>query len=209
MTYKGSESLMSGAEKLNEKIISQATERAEKVLSEAKSRAEEIVNGAEKQADVRSKKILEQAQVEAGERRNRARTIAELDARKAILGAKEELIEDTFRQALARLQNQKPEEAQKIIQPMLLSAVQTGREEIIVSDRDRELFTPEFLAALNKALEKQGKEGKLILSEQTREIMGGFILRSGEVEINSSFDTILRMQRDHLEPAVAAALFGN
>lgn len=200
---------MSGAEKLNEKIISQATERAEKVLSEAKSRAEEIVNGAEKQADVRSKKILEQAQVEAGERRNRARTIAELDARKASLGAKEELIEDTFRQALARLQNQKPEEAQKIIQPMLLSTVQTGREEIIVSDRDRELFTPEFLAALNKALEKQGKEGKLILSEQTREIMGGFILRSGKVEINSSFDSILRMQRDHLEPAVAAALFGN
>lgn len=200
---------MSGAEKLKEKIISEATEKAEKVLSDARSRAAEIVTGAEKQADVRSKKILEQAQVEAGERRNRARTIAELDARKAVLGAKEELIEDTFLQALSRLQNMKPEESRKIIQPMLLFAAQTGREEIIVSARDRELYTPEFLAALNDALEKQGKQGKLTLSVQAREILGGFILRSGEVEVNSSFDSILRMQRDQLEPDVAAALFGN
>lgn len=199
---------MSGADKLKEKIISEAAGQAEKVLAEAKKRAEEIVAGAQKQADVRKKLILEQAQLQAEERRRRARTIAELDARKALLGAKEELIEDTFRQALARLGALQSAELRDVLRPMLLAAAQSGKEEIIVSAGGRELFTPEFIAAVNKALEEQGKQGGLILSDETREIQSGFILRSGEVEINNSFESILRMQRDQLEPEVAAALFG-
>jgi V/A-type H+-transporting ATPase subunit E len=199
---------MSGADKLKEKIISEAAGQAEKVLTEAKQRAEEIVAGAQKQADVRKKFILEQAQLQAEERRRRARTIAELDARKALLGAKEELIEDTFRQALARLTALQTADSREILLPMLLAAAQSGREEIVVSAKGRELFAPEFIAAVNKALEEQGKQGGLIMSAETREIQGGFILRSGEVEINNSFESILRMQRDQLEPEVAAALFG-
>ncbi|MBT9173324.1 MAG: V-type proton ATPase subunit E [Syntrophomonadaceae bacterium] len=199
---------MSGADKLKEKIISEAAGQAEKVLAEAKRRAEEVVAGAQKQADVRKKFILEQAQLQAEERRRRTRTIAELDARKALLGAKEELIEDTFRQALARLAALQTADSREILMPMLLAAAQSGREEIIVSAKGRELFTSEFIAAVNKALEEQGKQGGLILSAETREIQSGFILRSGEVEINNSFESILRMQRDQLEPEVAAALFG-
>jgi len=199
---------MSGAQKLKEKIICEATERAEKVLAEAGLRAEEIVAAARKQAEAKSRDILEQARLQAEERRRRVRTIAELDARKAILGAKEKQIEDTFRQALARLQALPPANAREMLLPMLLAAAQSGREEIMVSARDRELFSPEFMAAVNAALEKQGRQGRLTLSAAAREMQGGFVLRSGEVEVNSSFDSILRMQRDQLEPEVAAALFG-
>jgi V/A-type H+-transporting ATPase subunit E len=199
---------MSGAEKLKEKIISEAAGWADRELAEAGLRAGEIVAAARKQADDKNKSILEQALVQAGERRRRAATIAELDARKEILRAKEELIEDTFRQALERLRLLKGAAAREVLMPMLLAAVKSGREEIIVSAGDRELFTPEFVAAVNKALAERGSQGGLILSGETREMRGGFILRSGEVEINSSFDTILRMQRDQLEPEVAAALFG-
>lgn len=198
---------MSGAEKLKEKIITEANEQADQVLNEARRRAEQTMARGEQEAASRKKALLEQARAQAEERRRRALTIAELDARKKILTAKEELIEDTFKQALTRLQSMEPGAYQEIIFPMLLHAVQSGKEEIIVSSQDRKRFTSEFLASVNQALSRQGKEGKLTLSKESRKIQGGFILRAGEVEINSSFDSILRMQRDQLEPEVAAVLF--
>jgi len=199
---------MSGANKLKEKILAEANSQAEQTLEEARARAAQIAAKGEQDAEARKKSVLEQARVQADERRRRAQTIAGLDARKAVLAAKEELIEETFRQAVSRLQNMDSKAYEDMIFSMLLTAVQTGNEQVIVSARDKERFTPEFLDRVNRELAKQGKQGNLALAAETREIQGGFILRAGDVEINSSFDSILRMQRDRLEPEVAAILFG-
>lgn len=199
---------MSGAEKLKEKILSEAASQSDRILEEARQRAQQVLARGEQEAAARKQALLEQARLQAEERRRRARTIAGLDARKATLAAKEEIIEDTFSQALARLQGLDQKAYEELIYPMLLAAVQTGTEEIIVSPRDRGRFTAGLLDRVNQALVQQGKQGKLTLSAETREMQGGFILRAGEVEINSSFDSILRMQRDQLEPEVAAILFG-
>ncbi|MCL5981466.1 MAG: V-type ATP synthase subunit E family protein [Firmicutes bacterium] len=199
---------MSGAEKLKEKIVSEASKLAEQVVAEAKLRAEEIVAGARMQAEEKHQRILRQAHLQAEENRRRIRTIAELDARKEVLAAKVRTIENVFQQALTRLQALETAEFRAFILMMLVAAAEKGNEEIIVSARDRVRFTADLLADVNEALEKQGKQGKLVLSAQVREIQGGVILRSGEVEIDCSFDSILRMQRDQLEPEVAAVLFG-
>ena len=34
------------------------------------------------------------------------------------------------------------------------------------------------------------------ISEETRNISGGFILKSGDIEVNNSFESIIRMYRD-------------
>jgi len=198
---------MSGAEKLKEKIIIEANEQAEHVLNEARRRAEGIVSKAEEEAAARKKLLLEKARAQAEERRRRILTIAELEARKKLLAAKEELIEDTFKQALERLQGMETASYQELILPLLFDAAESGREKIIVSSQDRRHFTAEFLARANEALRQKGKAGELSLADESREMKGGFILREGEVEINCSFDSILRMQRDQLEPEVAALLF--
>lgn len=199
---------MSGSDKLKKKIIYEATEQAERVMDEARSRAAEIVREGEKKAAGRKEEILKAANAQAEERRRRALTIAGLDARKKILGAKEQLIEDTFAQALSRLSKMDKSACQEMVLPLLLEAAQRGTEEIIVSPRHREYFDASFMQKVNRALAEQGKEGRLFLSEETRRMEGGFILRSGELEVNNSFDSILRMQRDQLEPDVAAVLFG-
>jgi V/A-type H+/Na+-transporting ATPase subunit E len=198
---------MSGADKLKEKILAEAQSYADGVLGEAGKRAEQAVAKGEQETAARKKALLEQFSRQAEERRRRAVTIAQLDARKAILSAKEEMIEDTFTQALGRLQNLDDSSYREIVSPMLLAAAQSGREEIMVSARDRARYTPDFIAEVNKALAQQGKEGKLTLSAEAREMQGGFVLRAGDIEINASFDSILRMQRDQLEPEVAAVLF--
>jgi V/A-type H+/Na+-transporting ATPase subunit E len=198
---------MSGADKLKEKILAEAGGQAEEMLSEARQKAADILAKGEANAAAKKATVLEQARAKADEQRRRAQTIAELDARKAILAAKESMIEDTFKQALSRLSAYDTNQYMELIFPMLLAASQTGTEELIVSPKDRERFTPEFMARANQALSQAGKQGNLVLSGETRDIQGGFILRAGDVEINNSFDSILRSERDQLEPEVASILF--
>ena len=50
--------------------------------------------------------------------------------------------------------------------------------------------------------------GLLTLSEETRPIRGGFILVDGPVEVNCSFESMLRLQREKLEKPAADLLFG-
>ncbi len=198
---------MSGAEKLKEKIIAEAEAQAQRVLQEARQRAAAIVARGEKEGAARRDSLIAQAREQAEEKKRRALTIAELEARKQILAAKEELIEDTFNQALARLQSLERREYQELLFPMILAAAQHGDEEIIVSPGRQDCFDGPFLDRLNEALRRQGKKGQLTLAAETRPLQGGFVLRAGEVEINNSFDSLLRMQRDLLEPAVAEMLF--
>ncbi|HHX75478.1 MAG TPA: hypothetical protein GX699_11300 [Firmicutes bacterium] len=198
---------MSGAEKLTEKILGEAQSFAEQVMSGARQQAEAILTKARQEAENRRNQLLTEARQQAEEKKRRARTIAELEARKALLAAKKELIEDTFTRALERLQHMEPAEYEKVITSMLLAAAETGTEEIIVAAADRDRFTDSFLQRVNNELVKQGKQGKLTLAAETRDIQGGFILRTSDAEINSSFPALLRMQREQLEPDVAAILF--
>ena len=47
----------------------------------------------------------------------------------------------------------------------------------------------------------------LTLSEETRDLKGGFIMVDGDVEINCAFETLVRLQREQMEKKVADALF--
>lgn len=198
---------MSGANKLKEKILAESGSQAADVLAEARQKAAEILAKGEGEAVAKKASVLEAARFNAGERRRRIQAIAELDARKAVLAAKGSMIEDVFKQALSRLAALEQKKYEEILFPMLLAASQTGTEEVLASQSERGRFTPEFVARANQALAQQGKKGNLLLSAETREMQGGFILRTGDVEINNSFDSILGMQRDRLEPEVAAILF--
>ena len=198
---------MSGAEKLKEKIIAEAEAQAKRLLEEARQRADTIVAHGEREAAAKKDTLLAQARIQAEERKQRALTIAGLDARKQILAAKEALIEDTFNQALSRLQELDREKYRELIFPMILAAAQRGDEELIVSPDQRDYFDTSFLEKINEALRRQGKKGEIALAGETRPLKGGFVLRAGEVEFNNSFDSLLRMRRDLLEPAVAGMLF--
>ena len=198
---------MSGANKLKEKILAEAGSQAEETLEEARQKAAAILAKREEEAQAKKKSVLEQARKLADERRRRAQTIAELDARKAILAAKEDLIEDTFTQAVSRLRALDQKQYEELLFSMLVAASQTGTEEVLVAAEDKARFTPELIARVNEALQSQGKPGKLILSSDTHQMQGGFVLRAGDMEINNSFNSILRMQRDQLVPEVAAVLF--
>ncbi len=61
--------------------------------------------------------------------------MAQLDARKEVLAAKQELINDAFNQALDMLFNLDSAAYLEILRRMLLSSIKTGEEVIILSPR--------------------------------------------------------------------------
>ena len=56
-------------------------------------------------------------------------------------------------------------------------------------------------------LAKAGKEAHLTLSQQSRDFRGGVVLADGDVEVNCTFETLVRLARGSVSGEVAKVLF--
>jgi len=195
-------------EDILKKIKSEAEEEAEKILSEARARAEEILSNARREAERLKEELIAEARREAEEHKSRLISMASLDIRKELLQERQNLIDLAFQKALQRLTEMGDDEYRELIERMLLSTVETGEEEIILNERDKARITQGFIQMLNKKLEERGKAGKLTIAEETGDFSGGFILRRGKVEINSTFDALLQAAREEVGVEVSRLLFG-
>lgn len=188
------------------KILAEGQAEAAKITTNAQANADAILADAKAQTEQRRQEILAQAKREANEDEQRQLTVAGLEARKDLLMARQEVIEQAFSDALAELRKMPSADYRQLLKSMLLEAVQTGDEEIVVDQVDRSLFTDAFLTEINQAVVAAGKKGNLRLSAETRHTDGGFILTTGEVDINATFATRLKELREDLEPEVARVL---
>jgi V/A-type H+-transporting ATPase subunit E len=57
------------------------------------------------------------------------------------------------------------------------------------------------------ALANEKLKGSLTLAEETRPMQGGFILSKGNVEVNCTFETLVRLQKAETAGAVLKKLF--
>lgn len=200
--------MVEGAEKIIARILEDARLKASNNIKEAEKQASDIINAAKEEAEKKRTVIIENALKNADEMEKRAISVAELEARKIKLKAKQEIITSVFEKAITALNSLPAETYAKILCNMIISSVAKGNEEVVLSIRDKERLGKEFIDDINRKLAEKGLKGDLRLSEQTANINGGFILKSGEIEINNSFDTLIRMKRNELEPEIIKILFG-
>lgn len=198
---------MTGAEKITARILDEARQQARANVERAEKEAADIIHDAHKEAEVKRSSIIEKAKGEAAEHKKRLISVAELEARKQKLQAKQEMIEEAFAKTLERLNSLSAAKYEGIIADMILDSVSTGNEEVILSSRDRSRLSPEFAAGINKRLAGRGIKGNITISDETRDINGGFILKTGDIEVNNSFEAIIKMQRDELEEKIVKILF--
>jgi len=200
--------MVEGAEKIIARILEDARLKASNNIKEAEKQASDIINAAKEEAEKKRTVIIENALKNADEMEKRAISVAELEARKIKLKAKQEIITSVFEKAITALNSLPAETYAKILCNMIISSVAKGNEEVVLSIRDKERLGKEFIDDINRKLAEKGLKGDLRLSEQTANINGGFILKSGEIEINNSFDTLIRIKRNELEPEIIKILFG-
>ena len=109
--------------------------------------------------------------------------MAQLDARKLELAAKQEMLAKAYDRAMERLTSLPDGEY------VGLWAARSGKQ------------------VVTQANERLG-DGHLTLSVQTRPIRGGLILSDGDVEVNCTFETLVRLLRGEMDRTVVEVLFG-
>nr|WP_326184543.1 V-type ATP synthase subunit E [uncultured Oscillibacter sp.] len=193
---------MNGIEKITQLIESDAQSEIDRVLSEAKEEAAKITARYEEQAAAEAAELTARNEKAAAEREERLVSVAQMEARKVILGVKQEMVEQVYVQALQKLCAMPDKEYVDVLAGLLAQASSSGREEVVLSPADRKRVGK---AAVDKANAASGK--KLVLSEETRPIEGGFILKDKNVEVNCTFETLVRLQKAETAGAVVKKLF--
>ena len=193
---------MNGIERITQRISADAQAEMDRVLGEARAEAEKITAKYQAQAAAEAADLDARDKKAAAEREERLAGTAQMEARKAALAAKQEMVEKAYDLALQKLCSLPEEKYTAVLAELLVRASSTGKEEVIFSEADRRKVGK---AAVEKANQEGGKN--LTLSGETRSIPGGFILRSGSVEVNCAFDTLVRLQKAETAGDVVKKLF--
>ena len=193
---------MNGIEKITQRIASDAQAEVDRILGDARDEAGRIAANYRAQADAEAAELAAKNEKAAAEREERLVSAAQMEARKVQLAAKQEMLEKAYIQALDKLCALPEEQYVAILADLLVKASSNGKEEAVFSPEDRERVGE---AAVAKANELSGKQ--LRLSEETQPIRGGFILKDKNVEVNCTFETLVRLQKAETAGAVAQKLF--
>ena len=219
---------MNGIEKLTAQINADVQAEIDEILAAAKADADAVAADYAQRAEKAAADVIAKGTAAAQQREERLVSMAGMEGRKDRLAAKQGMVGKAFDLALEKLCTLSDDEYVAMLTKLALSAVRSGREQVIFSQKDRNRIGKAVVTAVNSGREQMifsqkdrnriGKavvtavndalpNGSLTLSEQTRPMRGGFILSDGDVEVNCAFETLVRLQRGEISGEVAKALF--
>ena len=193
---------MNGIEKITQRIASDAQAEVDRILGDAREEAARISANYRAQADAEAQELDAKNERAAAEQEERLISAAQMKASRLQLAAKQEMVEKAYIQALDKLCAMPKEQYVDVLAKLLVEAPSNGKEEAVFSKEDREQAGK---AAVEKANQISGKQ--LRLSEESLPIRGGFILKDKNVEVNCTFETLVRLQKAETAGAVAKKLF--
>ena len=227
---------MNGIDKIIGRISGDAQTEIDAILAHAREQAEQIAQRSKAQGESEAADMLERGRQDAQTRGERLAAMAQLECRKANLAAKQALINEAFEAAREKPLALPPEAAVKLLAALAVKAAPHGRGQLIFSPADRARVGKAVVVAANEMLARAsapklpeeltgGPAGALLdrmvtgasalltgsaaltLAEETQPMDGGFVLRDGRVEVNCTFDALIRLQRNELAGQVAKVLF--
>ena len=194
---------MNGIEKITQRIETDTQAEIDRILGDARAEADDITDRYQAQANNEAAELAAKNQKAAAEREERLVSTAQMEARKVGLAAKQEMVEKAYALALEKLCSMPDEKYVQTVADLLVQAAPNGRGAVIFTPAERERIGEAAVRAANEKLHG----GKLTLAEETRPLKGGFILSDGKVEVNCSFDTLVRLQKTETAGEVAKRLF--
>ncbi len=195
-------------EDIVKRIRDDAKAEAKRIKKDAAAESARTKAEAEDEAARVAEAVRARSEAQAVEEERRILSAARLEARNTGLNARRQGLEAVFEEVERRLAGLPDDTYRALITRLLATASETGDEEVILSPEQAERLGPELVAAGNRALADEGRRGELTLSGEVRPMAGGFVLRRGAVEINSSFAALITGAREDLEPEVLKILSG-
>ena len=194
---------MNGIEKITQRIDADTQAQIDEVLNRAREEAAKIAGKYQAQARAEAMELAAKNEKAAAEREERLVSAAQMESRKTALAAKQELVDKAYEKALQALCAMPDKQYTETVAALLAEAAPSGKGTVVFSAETRKRIGK---AAVDLANEKL-KGGKLSLSEETRPIQGGFILLDEKMEVNGTFETLVRLQKAETAGAVAKKLF--
>jgi len=198
---------MNGIEKITERIAAQNDTDIKALMNRAEAQAKAVYEGYAAAADDDYKATVKKGEKDARERVERLGSVAQLEARKLQLAAKQEMLEKAFELAYQKLLSLPEDRYAELLTRLAVGASTTGSEALIFSQTDRSRYGKRVVIAANEQLGKEGRTGNLTLSEESRDFQGGLYVQDGNVETNCTFRALIRLQRQNTAKDVAAVLF--
>lgn len=197
---------MSNLNNITSKIIKDAEEKRDEILNAAKAESDSIISKEVKKAKTLEVELIEKAKIEAKARENRVISNAKLRVRNNELKAKQDIIGKVFEKAVERLNSLSTLEYKEYILKTLNSLDLDGTETLIINKKDEEIINNEFLSDLNKKLISLGKKGEISVLANGN-FSRGFILDRNGIQINNTFESLVKSLRSELELEVTKVLF--
>jgi len=198
---------MNGIERISKRLVADAEAEIAALNAETKQRCDAIRAEYEQKAQEEYQSRMAEGVKAAETRMQRLGSAAEMEAKKAILAFKQEMVAKAFADAAAQLVNLPEEQYVKFLAGQAARAAADGTEELIFNARDARRVGGAVAEAANALLEQRGVKGALTVSGETREISGGVIVRQGNIEVNCAVETLVQLRRSELASQVAEILF--
>lgn len=188
-------------EAIVDKILCDAQRKAESFIDDARVKADDILAESAEQC----KAYLFSSKVETDRMcddiESRSNTVAELDAKKLLLGAKIKIIDAIFARALEKVRTLDNERYKALLVGML--DIAEDGDVITLSAKEKELISK---ADIEKVAKKKGIN--LTLADKVGDFEGGMVLSGKGVDKNLTFDTEIAIIRDEMETSIAKEVFG-
>ena len=199
---------MKGVEKITERILAEANEAANAAKSEAEAKAKEILEEFEGKAKQTYEQMVADGRTEAAAAAERKVRTARLQAKKDILGTKQEFINKAYTIAQESILAMPEAEYVDLLARKACEASVSGEEAVILNEDDKSDLGQKVVDAANALLAAAGKKASLTLSDETAKMIGGLFLKQNDVSVNCSIDSIIGTFREDLDVKVAKVLFG-
>ncbi len=186
--------------KISEKIIADARVIANSTAEEGNIKAQEIIDGANNDIAIYREKNMRETFALRDEIVARRISVANLEAKKIMLGARRDVLNSAFDGATERILGD--DETYLALIERMLSYADDG-DVVCISERDKDRITENFISAI------AAKRGiKLTLGGDYADIKGGVLLRGKNYDKNLSVDVEMQFLREEIEHVVAEELFG-
>ena len=195
---------MNGIDKITQRITEDVDRVIAGIQAQAQEQADAITADYAERARKTAADILARGQVAADEREAGIHRMAQMEAKKALLAVKQEMLDRAFDMALEKLCVLPQEDAVALLARLAAGSARTGREKVILSPAEKDTIGEAVVARANELL---AQRGRLTLSGETRPFRGGLILSDGAVEVNCTYDPLLRLERSRAAGEVAGILF--
>ena len=194
---------MKGIEKITARIASDAEKENALIREAAQQRIAEIRAEYEKKANDAYEEHLRTGLRDAEQYASRIERTAQLETKKAALAVKQEMVSEAFRMAEEKLTSMPEQQYIEYLTRKACEAGFKGDAQLVMNEKDRAAVGQKVADAVNAA----ASEGKVTLADDTKEMLGGFILRQGSVEVNCTVDIMLELIRGEAAAQVAKILF--